>query len=142
MTPARALLRYGETNAEKEAKMATVSRFFQPPKGHFFLFGPRGTGKSTWLKRPHSDALWVDLLAPDVHRKKADADRLLGSGPRSRREPVNCAFQTLGSRGEDFEILKRQEVEALFPPIMGRGHLAAERLQRGPVAPRNEESQG
>jgi len=49
--------------------MATVSRFFQPPKGHFFLFGPRGTGKSTWLKQAHSDALWVDLLAPDVQRE-------------------------------------------------------------------------
>jgi hypothetical protein len=26
--------------------MATIGRLFQPPKGHFFLFGPRGTGKS------------------------------------------------------------------------------------------------
>jgi predicted AAA+ superfamily ATPase len=29
--------------------VATVPRFLQPPAGSFFLFGPRGTGKSTWL---------------------------------------------------------------------------------------------
>ena len=39
----------GTGNSEKEAKMAIRSRFFQDPKQSFFLFGPRGTGKSTWL---------------------------------------------------------------------------------------------
>lgn len=29
--------------------MAVVRRLLQPPAGGFFLFGPRGTGKSTWL---------------------------------------------------------------------------------------------
>ncbi len=48
--------------------MATIGRFFQPPKGHFFLFGPRGTGKSTWLQRTYPDALRIDLLAPEVLR--------------------------------------------------------------------------
>jgi len=37
-------------------------RFFREPKGSYFLFGPRGTGKSTWLKQHHADALWIDLL--------------------------------------------------------------------------------
>ena len=30
--------------------METVSRFFRGSEQSFFLFGPRGTGKSTWLK--------------------------------------------------------------------------------------------
>ncbi len=30
--------------------MEMVVRFFKAPKQSFFLFGPRGTGKSTWLK--------------------------------------------------------------------------------------------
>lgn len=48
--------------------MAIVGRFFQPPKGHFFLFGPRGTGKSTWLQQIYPDALRIDLLAPETLR--------------------------------------------------------------------------
>ena len=43
--------------------MATPPRFSQDPGGHYFLFGPRGTGKSTWLRLVHPDALVVDLLA-------------------------------------------------------------------------------
>jgi len=49
--------------------MATVGRFFQAPEASYFLFGPRGTGKSTWLRATYEDALWIDLLAPDVHRR-------------------------------------------------------------------------
>ncbi len=48
--------------------METVNRFFRKPKQSFFLFGPRGTGKSTWLKRHFSDAVVIDLLAPEVFR--------------------------------------------------------------------------
>lgn len=48
--------------------MATIKRFFQAPKGHFFLFGPRGTGKSTWLAQAYPGALRVDLLAPETLR--------------------------------------------------------------------------
>lgn len=51
--------------------MATVPRFFQPPSTHYFLFGPRGTGKSTWLREAYADALWIDLLRPEVHRQYA-----------------------------------------------------------------------
>lgn len=49
--------------------MTVVPRFFEPPTGHYFLFGPRGTGKSTWLRRAYGDAVWIDLLAPDVERR-------------------------------------------------------------------------
>ncbi len=48
--------------------MEIIGRFFRPPEGSFFLFGPRGTGKSTWLRQRFPEALWVDLLQPDVHR--------------------------------------------------------------------------
>jgi len=49
--------------------MEVVSRFFTPPSESFFLFGPRGTGKSTWLRHAMPDALFVDLLQPDVARE-------------------------------------------------------------------------
>jgi predicted AAA+ superfamily ATPase len=48
--------------------MKLLSRFFSPPKQSFFLFGPRGTGKSTWMREIYKDALWIDLLRPDVLR--------------------------------------------------------------------------
>lgn len=51
--------------------MATVSRFFHDPGGHYFLFGPRGTGKSTWLRAAYPDALWLDLLDPEAQRRYA-----------------------------------------------------------------------
>ncbi len=44
------------------------SRFFEPPAGSFFLFGPRGTGKTTWLRQAFPDALRIDVLMPEVHR--------------------------------------------------------------------------
>jgi len=39
-----------------------IERVFTAPKGSYFLFGPRGSGKSTWLRRLHQAAHWVDLL--------------------------------------------------------------------------------
>ena len=35
----------------------------------FFLLGPRGTGKTTWLKMTYPDAEVMDLLKPDVLRR-------------------------------------------------------------------------
>lgn len=43
-------------------------RFFRLPRTSFFLFGPRGTGKSTWLQQVLPDALFVDLLQPEPYR--------------------------------------------------------------------------
>ena len=36
------------------------------PASSFFLFGPRGTGKSTWVRTRFTDALIVNLLAADT----------------------------------------------------------------------------
>lgn len=51
--------------------MAIGRVFFHPPQGHFFLFGPRGTGKSTWLRAALPHAVRVDLLAPAQQRQYA-----------------------------------------------------------------------
>ncbi|MDE2977575.1 MAG: hypothetical protein OXU63_08650 [Acidobacteriota bacterium] len=40
-------------------------RFFTPPAASsYFLFGPRGTGKSTWLADRYPGALSIDLNDP------------------------------------------------------------------------------
>ena len=44
--------------------MDLLSRFLEPPASSFFLFGPRGTGKSLWLRAAFPDALRLDLLDP------------------------------------------------------------------------------
>lgn len=48
--------------------MKFYKRFFKEPKRSFFLFGPRGTGKSTLLRNNFKDALWIDLLKPEQLR--------------------------------------------------------------------------
>jgi len=48
--------------------MTSVARFLEDPGGSFFLFGPRGTGKSTWLRHNFRDTVWVDLLDRETHR--------------------------------------------------------------------------
>lgn len=54
-----------------------IPRFFKAPDQSFFLFGPRGTGKSTWLRENYPGALWVDLLAPETYRRfEARPERL------------------------------------------------------------------
>ncbi len=59
--------------------MEIKKRFFQEPRAGFFLFGPRGTGKSTWLHAHLQDALLVDLLSPETYRLyAARPERLRG----------------------------------------------------------------
>lgn len=38
-------------------------------KRSIFLFGPRGTGKSTWVKQTYPNALYFDLLESDVYKR-------------------------------------------------------------------------
>ncbi len=52
--------------------MQHIERVFTPPsKYSFFLFGPRGTGKSTWVKKYYPKALYIDLLLADTRRRYA-----------------------------------------------------------------------
>jgi predicted AAA+ superfamily ATPase len=43
-----------------------VTRALELPSRSFFLFGPRGTGKTTWLRAVLPGALWFDLLRTHV----------------------------------------------------------------------------
>lgn len=45
------------------------ARRLEAPRRSFFLFGPRATGKSTWLRQHFSGALYLDFLRNDtLHR--------------------------------------------------------------------------
>jgi predicted AAA+ superfamily ATPase len=64
---------------------ATIPRLLRRPDRSFFLFGPRGTGKSTWLRQVLPDSFRLDLLdaslflelSRDPHRLEA----LIGNRP-------------------------------------------------------------
>lgn len=43
-------------------------RFFEVPANSFFLFGPRGTSKTTWLRQQFPHALFIDLLQTETRR--------------------------------------------------------------------------
>lgn len=49
--------------------MELVDRFFGIPAGSAFILGPRGTGKSTWIRHSLPDALMVNLLRPETYRE-------------------------------------------------------------------------
>jgi len=61
-----------------------IHRLLKCPEVSFFLFGPRGTGKSTWLRHVLPSALFLDLLdaslflelSRDPHRLEAMAGGL------------------------------------------------------------------
>ncbi len=60
-----------------------------PPKGSFFLFGPRGTGKTTWLKSSFPMATYLDLLDASVATPlMARPSRLAERIPPGSQEPV------------------------------------------------------
>ncbi|MCD4669282.1 MAG: ATP-binding protein [Actinomycetia bacterium] len=54
------------------------SRIIKIPKNKsFFLFGPRGTGKTTWVKKSFPDAVYIDLLESRLFNELlADPQRL------------------------------------------------------------------
>lgn len=44
-------------------------RIFSAPEQSFFLLGPRGTGKSTWLRKTFINAHVIDLLSEEIYQR-------------------------------------------------------------------------
>ena len=85
--------------------MEFIPRFFTAPRGSFFLFGPRGTGKSLWTQTAYPDALRVDLLDPH-------ALRLYSARPERLRELID------GQRGARQVIIDEvQKIPELLPVV-------------------------
>jgi len=66
-----------------------TERFFKAPTESFFIFGPRGTGKSTWLKNTFPDAYIIDLLDDEVYRNyishPARIKQVVKANPNTKR---------------------------------------------------------
>lgn len=63
--------------------MELIDRYLKPPTKSFFLFGPRGTGKSTFVHKFFGDALLLDLLDPE-------RVRFLSAAPERLKELVRA----------------------------------------------------
>jgi len=113
------------------------------PDRSFFLFGPRGTGKTTWLRHLLPDALWFDLLRtqtfldlnrePELFRKQVEA---LGRGAwvvvdEVQRMPalLNEVHAVISERGRDYRFalsgssarkLKRLDINLLAGRAINR----------------------
>lgn len=81
-----------------------IKRSLRVPRQSFFLFGPRGSGKTTWLKEKFPDALFVNLLEPDEFR-------LYQSKPERLREAV-AAY-----KGKVIVIDEIQHIPELLPLV-------------------------
>jgi len=68
--PHRFLLTSRRISPKNDGDMASKlqPRILKPPKGSFFLFGPRGTGKSTWLRTVLPHAHTVNLLDEGLYQ--------------------------------------------------------------------------
>ncbi|MCI5065419.1 AAA family ATPase [bacterium] len=64
----------------------------------FFLFGPRGTGKSSWLRQQYQEATYIDLLDDGVYRSLlAKPERLQTLIPPEQRSVVIDEVQRIPS---------------------------------------------
>ena len=112
--------------------MELVSRFFQVPDRSCFLFGPRGTGKSTWLRRRLPDALYLDLLDPALHRRlSARPERLreLMAGAPGRDTVVIDEVQRI----PELLTVVHAVLEEPAPPRFVLTGSSARKLRRGGV---------
>lgn len=112
--------------------MTTLPRFLPLPRGSFFLFGPRGTGKTTWLRSVLPHALVVDLLKSEEYRR-------LSARPERLRELVRGT-----APGSDVVVDEIQRIPELLNVVhdlmeSGYGHRfvltgsSARKLRRGGV---------
>jgi predicted AAA+ superfamily ATPase len=65
-----------------------IARSLKLPRASCFLFGPRGTGKSTWIEAELPDALRVDLLDQATYLELSGHAERLGAMADARRTKI------------------------------------------------------
>lgn len=97
--------------------MDFVPRFLKPGADHFFLLGPRGTGKTLWTQKQFPKALRIDLLDPAIHRELAarpERLRELVLGNSGRRQVVVDEIQKLPDLLEVVHLLIEEKTGQQF----------------------------
>ena len=87
------------------------------PAGTFFLFGPRGSGKSYWLKHAYAASMsYIDLLeSRTFNRLSADPQRLLEYVPKGDTAPIIVdEIQKIPALLDEIHRLTEQNKNFLF----------------------------
>ena len=106
-----------------------VVRTFRPPDRSYFLFGPRGTGKTTLLSVLHPDAVFVDLLDPATARELSARPERLKEIARGARAGVPIVVDEVQRVPELLMI-----VHALIERALRR-HMQNEQIESLPLYP-------
>lgn len=112
--------------------MATIPRFFGLPQSSFFLFGPRGTGKTTWLRETLPGALFVNLLRPELHRELAARPERLRELVRGRPDARDVVIDEVQRLPELLHVVHDLMEEPEAPRFVLTGS-SARKLRRGGV---------
>ena len=112
--------------------MELVRRFFEIPKQSFFLFGPRGTGKSTWLRERLPDALYMDLLEPALHRRLSARPERLREALAGAPGSANVVIDEIQQVPELLTVVHAL-LEEPSPPRFALTGSSARKLRRGGV---------
>jgi predicted AAA+ superfamily ATPase len=59
------------------------ARLLEAPRSSFFLLGPRGTGKTTWLRQKFAGATWFNLLDEGLYQRLLANPSLFGDALRA-----------------------------------------------------------
>ncbi len=87
------------------AEYEYIPRKINPPDGSYFLLGPRGTGKSTWLLHQYPQAVRIDLLLGEEERR-------FSAYPEKIRDVANALPE-----GSTLILDEIQRVPRLLPEI-------------------------
>ena len=100
-----------------------------PAQGSFFLFGPRGTGKSTWLEAALPKALRIDLL------RESTFVELAGHAERMEAMADALDTRTLVIDEGDFRL---SDEKAEIIKILNNGNARGFPVLRSEVTPQKE----
>jgi len=112
--------------------MELVSRFLPIPAQSFFLFGPRGTGKTTWLRQRFPDALYLDLLKPDLFRELSARPERLTERVSARPGVTTVIVDEVQRVPELLTVVHDRLEEPISPQFILTGS-SARKLRRGGV---------
>lgn len=121
-----------EVNAILRLRMEVAPRFFEPPKGHFFLLGPRGTGKTSWTRQRFPEALRIDLLDPGTLRELAARPERLREQLAARSGPKDVVIDEVQKLPDLLEVVHGVIEEKTGERFILTGS-SARKLRRGGV---------
>ncbi len=91
--------------------MPILMRFLQASPGSFFLFGPRGTGKSTWLGQHFPEALRLDFLDGETYRLYSSRPERLRDLMRAHPGPRCVVLDEVQKVPELLSVVHQQMAE-------------------------------